>query len=50
MLDFEYDGSAFSFPFLLDKSLVEPAILGGKSIDKIKARFPKLISHISDKF
>lgn len=50
MLDFEYDGSAFSFTFLLDKSLVEPAILGGKSIDKIKARFPKLISHISDKF
>ena len=50
MLEFEYDGSAFSFPFLLDKSLVEPAILGGKSIDKIKARFPKLISHISGKF
>ena len=31
MLGFEHEGCTFSFPFLLDKSLNKPAILGRKS-------------------
>ena len=31
MLEFEYEGCTFSFPFLLDKSLKTPAILGLES-------------------
>lgn len=32
---FEYEGCTFSFPFLLDKSLDKPAILGKESINHI---------------
>ena len=32
---FEYEGCTFSFPFLLDKSLDEPAILGRESFNRI---------------
>ena len=32
---FEYEGCIFSFPFLLDKSLDEPAILGKESLNHI---------------
>lgn len=32
MLEFEYEGYTFSFPFLLDKSLDKPAILGRESL------------------
>ena len=35
MLKFEYEGCTFSFPFLLDKSLDEPAILGRESFNRI---------------
>ena len=35
MLEFEYEGYTFSFPFLLDKSLDKPAILGKESINHI---------------
>lgn len=35
MLEFEYEGSTFSFPFLLDKSLNKPAILGRESLSHI---------------
>ena len=35
MLGFEYEGRTFSFPFLLDKSLDEPAILGRESFNRI---------------
>ena len=35
MLGFEYEGCTFSFPFLLDKSLDEPAILGRESLNRI---------------
>lgn len=35
MLGFEHEGCTFSFPFLLDKSLDEPAILGKESLNHI---------------
>ena len=35
MLGFEYEGCTFSFPFLLDKSLNIPAILGQESFNRI---------------
>ena len=35
MLEFEYEGCTFSFPFLLDKSLDKPAILGKESLNHI---------------
>ena len=35
MLGFEYEGCSFSFPFLLDKSLDEPAIIGKESLNHI---------------
>ena len=35
MLGFEHEGCTFSFPFLLDKSLDEPAILGRESFNRI---------------
>lgn len=35
MLGFEYDGCAFSFPFLLDRSLNVPAIIGQESFNRI---------------
>lgn len=35
MLRFEYEGCTFSFPFLLDKSLDEPAILSRESFNHI---------------
>ena len=35
MLGFEHEGCTFSFPFLLDKSLDEPAILGRESLNRI---------------
>lgn len=35
MLEFEYEGCTFSFPFLLDKQLDKPAILGRKSLSYI---------------
>lgn len=35
MFGFEHEGCTFSFPFLLDKSLDEPAILGLKSYNKL---------------
>ena len=35
MLGFEYEGCTFSFPFLLDKSLDEPAILVKESLNHI---------------
>ena len=35
MLGFEYEGCSFSFPFLLDKSLDKPAILGNESLNHI---------------
>lgn len=35
MLEFEYEGCTFSFPFLLDKSLKTPAILGLESFNHI---------------
>ena len=35
MLGFEYGGCSFSFPFLLDKSLDEPAIIGKESLNHI---------------
>lgn len=36
MLEFEYEGCTFSFPFLFDKSLEFPAILGKESFNIIK--------------
>ena len=36
MLGFEYEGYTFSFPFLLDKSLNVPAILGFDSYNKLR--------------
>ena len=33
---FEYEGYTFSFPFLLDKSLNVPAILGFESYNKLR--------------
>ena len=35
MLGFEHEGCTFSFPFLLDKSLDEPAIIGKESLNHI---------------
>lgn len=35
MLGFEHEGCTFSFPFLLDKSLDESAILGRESFNRI---------------
>ena len=35
MFEFEYEGCTFSFPFLLDKSLNIPAILGQESFNRI---------------
>ena len=35
MLGFEYEGCTFSFPFLLDKNLTMPAILGRESLSHI---------------
>ena len=35
MLGLEYEGCTFSFPFLLDKSLDKPAILGRESFNRI---------------
>ena len=35
MLGFEYEGYTFSVPFLLDKSLDKPAILGRESLNHI---------------
>ena len=35
MLGFEHEGCSFSFPFLLDKSLDKPAILGKESLNHI---------------
>lgn len=35
MFGFEYEGCTFSFPFLLDKSLKTPAILGLESFNHI---------------
>lgn len=35
LFGFEYEGCTFSFPFLLDKSLDEPAILGRESLSHI---------------
>ena len=35
MLEFEYEGCTFSFPFLLDKNLGAPAILGRESLNLI---------------
>ena len=35
MLGFEHEECTFSFPFLLDKSLNKPAILGGESLNHI---------------
>lgn len=35
MVGFEYEGCVFSFPFLLDKSLDIPAILGRESLSHI---------------
>ena len=35
MLGFEYEGCSFSFPFLLDKSLDEPAIISKESLNHI---------------
>lgn len=34
-LEFEYEGCAFSFPFLLDKSLGAPVLLGKEAINQI---------------
>lgn len=34
-LGFEHEGCTFSFPFLLDKSLDKPAILGNESLNHI---------------
>lgn len=34
--EFEYEGYTFSFPFLLDKSLNVPAILGFESYNKLR--------------
>lgn len=34
-LEFEYEGCAFSFPFLLDKSLGAPVLLGKEAINLI---------------
>lgn len=36
MLKFEYEESTFSFPFLLDKSLNKPAILGKEAFNRIR--------------
>ncbi len=41
MLGFEHEGCPFSFPFLLDKSLDEPAILGKESLNHITKTFMK---------
>lgn len=35
MLEFEFEGCSFSFPFLLDKSLDKPAILGRELLNHI---------------
>ena len=35
MLGFEYEGCTFSFPFLLDKSLNIPAVIGQESFSRI---------------
>ena len=35
IFEFEYEGCTFSFPFLLDKSLNKPAILGRESLNHI---------------
>lgn len=35
MLEFEYEGKTFSFPFLLDNSLDKAALLGKDSVDYI---------------
>lgn len=36
MLGFEYERCTFSFPFLLDKSLNKPAILGKEAFNQIR--------------
>lgn len=36
MLGFEYEGCTFSFPFLLDKSLDKPALIGEESFNQIR--------------
>ena len=41
MLKFEYEGCIFSFPFLLDKSLSVPAILGFESYNKLRKKVMK---------
>lgn len=35
MFGFEYEGCTFSFPFLLDKSLDKPALIGEESFNQI---------------
>lgn len=35
MLEFEFEGYTFSFPFLLDRNLDKPAILGRESLSHI---------------
>ena len=35
MFGFEYEGCTFSFPFLLDKNLTMPAILGREAFNRI---------------
>ena len=41
MLGFEYEEYTFSFPFLLDKSLSVPAILGFESYNKLRKKVMK---------
>lgn len=36
MLGFEYEGCTFSFPFLLDKSLNKPVLLGKEAFNQIR--------------
>ena len=36
MLKFEYEGCTFSFPFLLDKSLNKPVLLGKEAFNQIR--------------
>lgn len=41
MLEFDYEGQSFSFPFFLDKSLNVPAIIGQESFNQIKTVIKK---------
>ena len=41
--EFEYEGNSFSFPFLLDKSLDKPAVLGRESLSHITKTVTKQI-------